>query len=99
MDYVAPRSEESVEFEKTFLEKLQAADTQAQKELGELYALVEMGEEATFDRLMRDLEVQERIDGMIDKCLKRLLLVRGIKSISVAPTSDPPSLPGPSRAG
>jgi hypothetical protein len=71
IDNVVPRSEESVEFEKIFIEKLRAADNQARKELGELYALVEMGEEATVDRLMKDLEVQERLDGMIDKYLKR----------------------------
>jgi len=43
--------------------------------------IVEMGEEATVDYLMKDLALQERLDAMIDKCLKRLLLVRGVKSM------------------
>jgi hypothetical protein len=94
-----PKSDESVEFERTFIEKWHAAETQARNELGELYALVEMGEEATVDRLMKELEVQERLDAMIDRCIKRLLLVRGLKSMSIGTTSAAPeSLPSPSRA-
>jgi hypothetical protein len=94
-----PKSEESIEFERTFIEKCQVAEKQARRELGELYALVEMGREATVDRLMKDLEVQDRLDAMIDKCLKRLLFVRGLKSISSASTSSPPGrLAGPSKA-
>ena len=78
---------------------IRAAKDQARKELGEIYGLVEVGEEATVDRLMKDLEVQERLDAMIDKCLKRLLFVRGLKSISGAPASAPRErLAGPSRA-
>ena len=94
-----PKSQESVEFERTFTEKWQAAESQGRRELGELYALVEMGEEATLDRLMKELEVQDRLDAMIDRCIKRLLLVRGFKSMSIGSTSAPPqSLPGPSTA-
>lgn len=99
IDYGAPKSDESVEFEKAFIEKSEAAECRGRKELGEQYALVEMGEEATFDRLLKHLEVQERLDAMIDKCLKRLLFVRGLKSISLASTSvTPERLPGPSKA-
>jgi hypothetical protein len=95
-----PKSDESVEFDRTFTEKWRAAETQARNELGEQYALVEMGEEATVDCLMKELEVQDRLDSMIDKCLKRLLFVRGLKSISSAPAPAPrPRIAGPSRAG
>jgi hypothetical protein len=91
-----PKTRESVEFEKTFIEKWHAAESQARKELGELYALVEMGDEVTVDRLIRYLHVFERLDAMIDKSLKRLLLIRGLKSMSFASTSVPPErLPGP----
>jgi hypothetical protein len=94
-----PKSEESVEFERTFSEKWQSAESQGRRELGELYALVEMGEEATLDRLMKELEVQDRLDAAIDRCIKRLLLVRGFKSMSIGSTSAPPqSLPSPSKA-
>jgi hypothetical protein len=55
-----------------------------------------MGEEATLDRLMKELEVQERLDAAIDRCIKRLLLVRGVKSMSIGSNSAPPqSLPSP----
>ena len=66
-----------------------AAEDQARKELGDDYELVEIGEIASVDQLMKDLEVQDRLDAMIDKCLKRLLFLRGLKSISSAPTSPP----------
>jgi hypothetical protein len=58
-----------------------------------------VGEEATLDHLMKQLEVQDRLDAAIDRCIKRLLLVRGVKSMSIGSTSAPPqSLPSPSKA-
>jgi hypothetical protein len=93
-----PATDESIELEKAFIEKCRAAENQASKELGELYALVEMGDEATLDRLMKELEVQERLDAMTDRCIKRLLLVRGLKSMPIGTSAPPKSLPGPSRA-
>ena len=67
--------------DRRFAESERAAEAKARKELRELYRLVEMGDEATVACLLNDLAVHERLDAMIDKCLKRLLLVRGIKSI------------------
>jgi hypothetical protein len=72
---------------------IHAAEAQIRKELGDKLELVEIGEIATVDRLMKDLEVQERLDGVIDRCLKRLLFVRGLKSISSSSSvaaSQPP---------
>jgi hypothetical protein len=69
---------------------VQPAEHQARKELGETYQLAEIGETATVDRLLRDLGVEERLDAMIDKCLKRLLFLRGLKSLSTASSSAPP---------
>ena len=40
---------------------------------------------ATLEGLMREWEVEERLGAMIDKCLKRLLFVRGLKSLNRAP--------------
>jgi hypothetical protein len=78
---------------------IQAADDQTRTELGIAYELVEVGEPATFAGLIKDLEVQERLDSMIDKCLKRLLFVRGLKSISeTSPSALPKRITGPSRA-
>jgi hypothetical protein len=56
-------------------------------ELGEAYALVELGDTATHEGLMKELEVQDRLDTMIQRCTKRLLMVRGIKSLSAPPPS------------
>jgi hypothetical protein len=39
--------------------------------------------------LMHELSIIDRIDGMIDRCLKRLLLVRGVKSISPSLSAAP----------
>jgi hypothetical protein len=84
---------------------IRAAEAQARKELGEAYELVEIGETATVERLLRDLAVEERLDAMIDKCLKRLLFLRGLKSLPTASTSAPPQpiaepqrIPGPTKA-
>ena len=97
MDDGVPRSDQSDDFDKTFTDKWHAAESQAREELGELYDLAEMGEEVTIDGLMRDLVVQERLDAMIDKCLKRLLFLKGLQSLE-SPSSPPPRLTGPSKA-
>src|SRR5262249_29409313 len=65
-------------------EAIRVANDQARKELGDSYKLVEIGEAATFDALRDELDFQERLDGLIDKCLKRLLFLRGLKSMSAA---------------
>jgi hypothetical protein len=44
---------------------IRAAEAQARKELGEAYELVEVGETATVERLLRDLAVEERLDAML----------------------------------
>ncbi|MGC1957694.1 MAG: hypothetical protein WA683_08665, partial [Pseudolabrys sp.] len=69
-------------------------------ELGGIYELVEAGEASTFDGLSKELDIQERLDAAISRCLKRLLFVRGIKSISETslPTSPPKRIADPSRA-
>ena len=83
---------------------LQAAELQSREELGDTYVLVELGETATVDRLLQDLGVEERLEARIDKSLKRLLFLRGLKSLSSssssAPLQPPPVLqrvPGPKR--
>jgi hypothetical protein len=73
----------------------QAADELARTELGDDYELAKIAEIATVDRLVRDLAVQDRLDAMIDKCLKRLLFARGLKSLSTASSSAPPPIPEP----
>jgi hypothetical protein len=66
---------------------IQAAQEQARKELGEAYELVEIGETASFDQLVTVLKVMEYLDSLIDRLLKRLLYLRGLKSISPASCS------------
>jgi len=77
---------------------VRAAQRQKEEELGEAYALVELGDAATLECLMKELEVLDRLDSMIDRCIKRLLMVRGVKSLS-PPSSGPAILlPAPSVA-
>jgi hypothetical protein len=64
----------------------------ARKEFGERYKFIEIGDIATLDQLMKDLIVEERLDAMIDKCIKRLLFLRGLKSISQTSSSAPAPL-------
>lgn len=90
IDDGVPKFDKSDDFNKAFTEQWHAAESQAREQLRELYGLVEMGEEATLECLIKDLAVQERLDAIIDKCIKRLLLIKGLKSMSLAPTSAPP---------
>jgi hypothetical protein len=66
----------------------------AQRELGDLYELASV-DVATDDRLLAELAVEERLDAMIEKCIKRLLMVRGVKSMAAAPRSELAQLPKP----
>jgi hypothetical protein len=68
-----------------------SADKQARRELGEAWELVEMGEVTTIDYLLHELAVIERLDAMIERSLKRLLLVRGVKSMESASFPVPPA--------
>jgi hypothetical protein len=78
-----------------FNEAIFAARDQMREKLGEsAFGLVEIGDPATFKQLLRDLEIEERLGALIDKCLKRLLHVRGLKSLQPA-SSSPPSQPVP----
>jgi hypothetical protein len=67
----------------------------SEAELGPALELVEIGDVATMRYLERELEIVDRLDGMIDRCLKRLLFVRGLKSIS----SHPSAAASPPRIG
>ena len=61
-----------------------AAKRQALKELGKSYDLVDLGDAATFDGLSEDMAIDERFGTMIDRHIKRLLHLRGLKSLSMA---------------
>jgi hypothetical protein len=77
-----------------------AAEEQARQELGDIYQLIDIGVPATVDGLMKELDIKERLDGLISKCLKQLLMVRGVKSLSAASSSVPtPQISGPRKAG
>lgn len=56
-------------------------DERAQRELGSALELVTVGEITSTDHLLEELALIERLDGMIVRCLKQLLLVRGVKSM------------------
>jgi hypothetical protein len=64
-----------------------AAEKQAREELGESLQLVDMGQEITIKYYTEELDLVDRINGNIDRCVKRLLLVRGAKSMSLSPPS------------
>ena len=69
----------------------QRAGEQARKELGQTWELVELRDVVTVDYLLNEIAVVDRLDGAIDRCLKRLLLVRGLKSISASSSTTPAS--------
>jgi len=71
----------------------ETAEAQARNELGGTYDLVELRDIATSDQMERELAIQDRLDAMIDKVLKRLVLVRGVKSL--APMQCASAVPDP----
>jgi hypothetical protein len=78
---------------------VEAAQAQARKELGSRYIFVEMGQEVTVSKMFDDLEVEERLDSLIDKQLKRLLFLKGLTSLpSMAPSTSMPRIEGPKKA-
>jgi hypothetical protein len=78
-------------WEQTERQVTDATNKQARKELGDVFQLVEIGGLATLDRLAQELTIIERLDAMIDRCLKRLLLCRGTKSLAPPLQITPPS--------
>ena len=54
------------------------ADQEAQTELGPALEFVVAGDVATTDHLLSELSIAERLEDMIDRCLKRLLMVKGL---------------------
>ena len=76
-------------------EEIQSAESEVKESLGENFRLVGIGEGATFDGMEKELLVKERLDSLIDRCLKRLLFLRGLKSI--APSSAKHII-GPAKA-
>jgi hypothetical protein len=68
---------------------VQACEQRARKEFGEAYELVAAGEIVTRSRLEEELKLEANLDAHIDRCLKRLLHVRGIKSLTTAPAAAP----------
>jgi hypothetical protein len=53
--------------------------------------LLEISKTATLKRLMKELDVEQRLDAMIDKLIKRLLFLRGLKSITSSAATPSPS--------
>jgi hypothetical protein len=81
-------------------EGYRAAAEQARRELGDTYKLIDIGEPATIEGLMKELDIKERLDSLISKCLKQLLMVRGVKSLSPASSSVATAqISGPRKAG
>src|SRR5262245_3732281 len=81
-------------------EGYRAAEEQAKQELGDIYQLIDIGEPATIEGLIEELDIKERLDGLIYKCLKQLLTVRGVKSLSPASAAvATPQISGPRKAG
>jgi hypothetical protein len=66
------------------------------KEIGSHVVFASNGEAAPYESLNKDLEIEERIGTMIDRNLKRLLFLRGLKSMPTSAVASAPqkSLPG-----
>jgi hypothetical protein len=68
--------------------RFEAASEEALKEMGTDGELVDLANVVTIDNLLNELSLIDRLDGMIDRCIKRLLMVRGVKSLAAPPESS-----------
>jgi len=74
-------------------------EDQARIELGDSYQLIKVEAAATLDGLEKELAVEERLQAMIDRCVKQLFHVKGLKSvISASRTASPLRIAGPRKA-
>jgi hypothetical protein len=73
---------------KTEDRKISRSDTHQNKPQEQNF--VRSSEIATIEQFMNALAVEERLDAMIDRCLKRLLFLRGLKSLAPAKSSSQP---------
>ena len=71
------------------------AEKKASEELGSAWRLVEMGDVLTLEHLSKELEIAERLSRQKERLLKQLMLVRGVKSISLSSLTpaSPPLVP------
>jgi len=67
-----------------------SVEKEARTELGPAIELVEIGDVATIEYLEKELGIRERLHGMIARLEKRLLYLRGIKSISSSSATSSP---------
>ena len=79
-----PPGAETYAREDEHLEKIRQKMTRAEWRLSELPDAV------TIKDLLDELAIVERLDSMIDRNLKRLLMVRGVKSLSVSAEHSAP---------
>ena len=68
--------------------RFDSACEEARKEMGTDGELVDIFNVVTIDNLLNELSLIDRLDGMIDRCIKRLLIVRGVKSLAAPPKSS-----------
>jgi hypothetical protein len=87
---IPPLYEVSEEDKEKAKEEMRVAQDRIRKEFGDTFELVEIGDAATFDGLTEELDIKERLDAAIVRCLKQLLLVRGVKSIASTPAAESP---------
>ena len=57
------------------------------------FELAEIADDLTTANLQNELALIDRLDAMIDRAIKRLLMVRGIKSLAVSPVAVPSRTP------
>jgi hypothetical protein len=62
---------ESEEYRRAVADSRRAAEDQARKELGDEYELIKIGEAATFDGLIKELDIRERLEAAIARCLRQ----------------------------
>ena len=80
-DYFTTEYEEETRSEEELQVLRKKAEQTAQRELGSVQELIDLGEVASPEELQKELQLREHLDGMIARCLKELMMIRGVKSL------------------
>jgi hypothetical protein len=88
-----PKGHDGIEYIVT-RDRLHRAKEQTRHELGEAFALVELGDVISYDELIRELEVVERLNRMLERAYRDLMIRQSYITLDVpmAPRSRRPAV-------
>jgi hypothetical protein len=79
---------------------VETAEREVRKDLGPDSVLLDLEEVVSFETLTKELDVHERLDGMIARAIKQLVVTKGMKEVAgLGPSTQMLRLPKPAMSG